>query len=85
MQLPNAGTAIERLSVIWKSIKKKKQILPNSGWVNPTLWMHHTDADRAYRENARRELQKKVSSFTEQIQAALRNKTAGVRTLSVHR
>ena len=64
-----AWTAIDRLSIIWKSNQsdKIKHIFPNSGRVNSTIWMHNMDAYQAYLEKFRRELQKNTTSYIEQI------------------
>ena len=47
LQLVKAWTAIERLSIIWKSdlSDKIKHIFQSSGRVNSAVWMHHMDAD----------------------------------------
>ena len=42
-------------------------LLPSSDHINTTLWMHHMDADKAYREKAGRELHKNATCYTEQI------------------
>ena len=55
MRLARAWTVIDRLAIIWKSKlsdKIKRNFLPSSSRVNSTIWMHHRDADEAYRENA---------------------------------
>ena len=46
-QLAKAWTAINRLSVIWKSdlINKIKQFFPSSDRVNTAIWMHHMDTN----------------------------------------
>ena len=43
-----AWTAIDMLSIIWKSDlsdKIKRIFFPSSGRVHTTIWMHHMDAD----------------------------------------
>ena len=47
MWLTKAWTAIDRLSVIWKSdlTNKIKQFFPSSGHVDIAVWMHHMDAN----------------------------------------
>ena len=42
-----AWTAIDRLSIIWKSdlIDKMKQFLPGCGRVDTAVWMHYLDTD----------------------------------------
>ena len=42
--------------------------------------MHHMDADKAYREKARQELHKNVTSCSEQILEAASHKTTVVRS-----
>ena len=46
MWLTKAWTAINKLSVIWKSDQtdKMKQFLPSSGHHNTAIWMHYMDA-----------------------------------------
>ena len=46
-RLEKAWTAINKLSVMWKSdlSDKIKHIFLSSDLVNTTVWMHHTDAD----------------------------------------
>ena len=54
-------TAIDRLSIIWKSNqfdKIKHIFFPSNSCVDSTLWMHHMDTDWAYREKARWQLHK---------------------------
>ena len=45
--LTKAWTAINRLSIIWKSnlTDKMKQFLPGSGHVDTAIWMHYLDAN----------------------------------------
>ena len=44
-----------------------KCVSTSSGRVSSIIWMHHMDADKAYREKARRESRKDASSDIEQI------------------
>ena len=46
-RLAKAWTAIDRLSIIWKSnvSEIKGDFFPCSNRVNSTIWMHHMDAD----------------------------------------
>ena len=42
-----AGTAIDRLLIIWKSDlsdKMKRSFLPSSGHIDTAIWMHYLDA-----------------------------------------
>ena len=45
--LTKAWTAIDRLSVIWKSdlADKMKQFLPGSGRIDTAVWVHYLDAN----------------------------------------
>ena len=57
-RLTKAWTAIDKLSVIWKSDltdKMKRRFLPSSGRVDTTIWMHYTDANWTDGEKARRQ------------------------------
>ena len=47
MRLTKAGTAIDRLSVIWKLdlTDKMKQFLPSSSRVDTAIWMYYMDAN----------------------------------------
>ena len=68
-RLAKAWTAIDRLSVIWKSHLNDKitVLFPNSGYVNTALWMHHMDANEAFGEKAWRQLHKNASNSIEQV------------------
>ena len=68
MRLMKAWTAIDKLSIIWKSDltdKMKTQFLPGSGHVDTAVWMHHLDANKMAGEEARRQLHKNVASNIE--------------------
>ena len=43
----------------------KCMFLPDSGRVNTAVWMHHLDAKKTAREEARRQLHKNVASNIE--------------------
>ena len=54
-RLEKAWTAIDRLSVIWKSNlndKMKCSFLPSSGRIDTAIWMHYRDANETYGEKA---------------------------------
>ena len=60
-RLAKAWTAIDRLSVIWKSdltYKIKLSFFPSSGRVDTAIWMHYMDANWMYEEKAWRQLHK---------------------------
>ena len=47
-RLTKAWTAIDRLSIIWKSDltdKMKTQFLPDSGRIDIAIWIHYLDAN----------------------------------------
>ena len=52
MRLVKAWTAIDRLSVIWKSdfTNEMKHFFPNSSCVDTAIWMHHKDTNKTYGE-----------------------------------
>ena len=65
-RLTKAWTAIDKLSIIWKSdlTNKMKQFLPSSGHVDTTIWMHYMDANLTNGEKAWRQLHNNaVSNF----------------------
>ena len=93
MQLVKAWTAIDRLSVTWKSDLSYKinrnffqvavmSILLHGCiiWTltNTTVWMHHLDTDKAYREKAWQQLHKDATSCIKQILEVTSHKTAAV-------
>ena len=50
--LAKVWTAIDRLSIIWKSdLSDKVQFLPSSIYVNSTVWIHHMDAEKCIKKN----------------------------------
>ena len=75
-RLTKAWTAIDRLSIIWKSdlTDKMKQFLPGNGHVNTAIWMHYLDANKTAGEEARRQLHKNAASSIEQVLAATPHK-----------
>ena len=46
-RLTKAWTAIDKISIIWKSDQtdKMKQFLPSSGRIDTAVWMHYSDAN----------------------------------------
>ena len=60
------------------------QFLPGSGRVDTAVWMHHLDANKTAREEARRQLHKNVASYTEQVLAATPHKTPTIRPPASH-
>ena len=44
------------------------ELLPSSSYVSSTIWLHHIDAVKAYREKAKRVLH--AMSYIEQFQEA---------------
>ena len=75
-QLMKAWTAIDKLSVIWKSDptdKMKRRFLPISSRVNTAVWMHHLDANKTA-QKAKRQLHKDVVSNIKQVLATTPHK-----------
>ena len=86
-RLTKAWTAIDRLSIIWKSDltdKMKRIFLPGSGCVDTAIWMHHLDAYEAAGEEAGRKLHKNVESSIKQVLATTPHETPTIRTLAPH-
>ena len=81
-RLTKAWTAINRLSIIWKSDltdKMKMQFLPGSGHIDTAIWMHYMDSNKTSGEEARRQLHKNAASNLEQVLPATPHKTPTVR------
>ena len=85
-QLMKAWTAIDRLSIIWKSdlTDKMKQFLPGSGRVDTVVWMHYLDANKTAGEEARRQLHKNAASDIDQVLTATPHKAPTIRPLACH-
>ena len=58
--------------------------MPTSGRVYTIIWMHHMDANKAYREKAWGQLHKNATSYIEQILEATSHKTAAVQSPTSH-
>ena len=80
-RLTKASTAINRLSIIWKSdlTDKMKQFLPGSGHIDTAIWIHYMDANKTAGEEARRQLHKNAACNLEQVPVAAPHKTPTVR------
>ena len=80
-RLTKAWTAINRLSIIWKSdlTDKMKQFLPGSGHIDTAIWMHYMDSNKTAGEETRRQLHKNAASNLEQVLAATPHKTPTLR------
>ena len=81
MCLVKTQTAIDGLSVIWRSDlsdKIKCSFFPGRSCVHTAIWMHHMDADKLYREKACRQLHKNAASYNEQILEATSHKATAV-------
>ena len=77
MHLAKARTAIDKLSIIWKSDLSDK--IKRNFFQVAVVSMHHMDADKSYTEKAKQELQKNATSYIEQILEVTSHKTAAVR------
>ena len=83
--LTKAWTAIDRLSIIWKSdLTDEMKFLPGSGWVDTAIWMHYMDANQTAGEETRRQLHKNVESNIEQVLATTPHETPTVRPPASH-
>ena len=80
-------TAIDRLSVIWKSdlTDEMKQFFPTSSCIDTVVWMRYMDANLTYREKAWRQLHKNAASNVKQVLGAAPHKAASVRPLTTRR
>ena len=80
MRLTKAWTAINRLSIIWKSdlTDNETQFLPGSGHIDTAIWVHYMDSNKTAGKEARRQLHKNAASNLEQVLAATPHKTPTV-------
>ena len=81
-RLTKAWTAINRLSIIWKSDltdKMKRRLLPGSGHIDTAIWMHYMDANKTAGEETGWQLHKNAACNSEQVLAATPHKTPTVR------
>ena len=74
-RLTKAWTAINRLSIIWKSDLNDK--MKRSSF--QAIWLHYMDANKTVGEEARRQLHKNATCNLEQVLAATPHKTPTVR------
>ena len=80
--IAKAGTATERLPIIWKFHLIKMGFLPKCGHVSTTLCMHYLNSNKTHGEKTRWELHKNVMYCFEQILEAAPHKTAAVQPLT---
>ena len=86
-RLAKAWTAIDKLSVIWKSDlteKMKRTSLPSRGRLDTAIWMHYLDAKKTVRGKARRQLHKNAASNFEQVLEATLHELPTVRPPTSH-
>ena len=72
-----AWTAIDNLSIIWKSDltdKVKRSFFPSSGRINTAVWMHYMDPNYTYGEKAWRQSHKNAVSNIKQVPEAAPHK-----------
>ena len=74
-RLTKAGTAINRLSIIWKSDLTDKM---KRSRIDTAVWMHDMDSNKTAGE-ARRQLHKNAACNLEQVLVATPHKTPTVR------
>ena len=85
--LAKAWTAIDWLTVIWKSDRADKIkccFFPSSGRINTAIWMYHMDANKTYGEKAWWQLHKNAVSCIDKIQEEAPHKTAAIRSPTTH-
>ena len=81
-RLTKAGTAIDQLSIIWKSDltdKMKRSFFPSA-----VVSMHYLDANKTAGEKARRQLHKNAASNIEQVLEATPHKAPATRPPTSH-
>ena len=84
-RLTKARTAINRLSIIWKSdLTDKMKRSYCSCRIDTAVWMHYMDANKTTGEEARRQLHKNAASNIEQVLAATPQKTPTIRPPASH-
>ena len=62
--------------------ENKKQFLPNSGYVNSTIGMHHMNNIKMYWEKSKRELHKNATSYMEHILKETSHERAALQPLT---
>ena len=82
-RLTKAWTAIDKLSIIWKSDLTDK--IKRSCRIDTAVWMHYMDANKTAGEEARRQLHKNAASNIEQVLAATPHKTPTIRPPASYR
>ena len=82
-RLTKAWTAINRLSIIWKSDLTDK--MKRSGHIDTAIWMHYMDSNKTAGEEARRQLHKNAACNLEQVLVATPHKTPTVRPPASYR
>ena len=80
-RLTKAWTAIDRLSIIWKSDLTDKMKL---SFFQAAIWMHYLDANKTAGEEARRQLHKNDASNIEQVLVATPYKAPTIRPPASH-
>ena len=75
-RLTKAWTAINRLSIIWRSDLTDKM---KRSHIDTAIWVHYMDSNKTAGEEARRQLHKTAASNLEQVLAATPHKTPTVR------
>ena len=75
-------TAIDKLSIIWKSDLTDK--IKRSGCVDTAIWMHYLDANKTSGKKARRQLHKNAVSNIGQVLEATPNKIPTIQLPTSH-
>ena len=86
-RLTKAWTAIDKLSIIWKSDltdKMKRSFFPSSCRIDTAIRMHYLDDNKTAGEEARRQLHKNAASNIEQVLAETPHKAPTIRPPAFH-
>ena len=86
-RLTKAWTAIDKLSIIWKSdlTNKMKRSFFQAAVVSIVpIWMHYLDANKTTGEKARRQLLKNAASNIEKVLEATPHKAPSIQTPTSH-
>ena len=87
IRLAKMWTAIDRLSIIWKSDlfdEIKREFLPSCVYVSTTVRMYHIDASKSNEEKTGWELHQNTTSYFEQILEAVPHGTTTVQSPNPH-
>ena len=82
MRQTKAWTAIDKLSIIWKSDLADE--MKRSSFKAAVVWMHYLEANKTTGEKARRELHKNAASTIEELLEPTPHKAPTIRSPTSH-